>query len=132
VLRSDLSQMPKVEPFLMKVNKALHFDEVDFNKLFLATTEAVTNSIVHGNRQNTRKKVTITCVINSRTVTVHVHDEGAGFNVHDLPNPLTKKNIMNETGRGIFLIRTVMDSVKWKQHDGTEIVMKLKRKTPPY
>lgn len=129
VLRSTPSQVAKVEPFLLKVNRVLHLDEVEFNKLFLATSEAVTNAIMHGNKQDPRKKVTITCLINSRTVTVCVHDEGRGFNANHLPNPLAKENLMNESGRGIFLIRTVMDSVKWKRHDGMEIVMKLKRKS---
>jgi len=129
VLRSSLSQMAKVEPFLLKINKVLHLDEVEFNKLFLATSEAVTNGIVHGNKLNPKKKVIVTCLVNLRTITMCVHDEGTGFNAHHLPNPVAKENLLNENGRGIFLIRTVMDSVKWRKVDGTEIIMKLKRKS---
>jgi serine/threonine-protein kinase RsbW len=129
VLRSSLSQMAKVEPFLLKINKVLHLDEVEFNKLFLATSEAVTNGIVHGNKLNPKKKVIVTCLVNLRTITMCVHDEGMGFNAHHLPNPVAKENLLNENGRGIFLIRTVMDSVKWRKVDGTEIIMKLKRKS---
>lgn len=130
-LSSELSQMAKVEPFLLKVNKALHLDEVQFNKLFLATSEAVTNSIIHGNRMNPRKKVTVVCVVTPKGVTVHVCDSGRGFDRNRLPNPLAKENLLNESGRGIFLMRTLMDSVEWKNRNGTEVVMKLRTKQPP-
>lgn len=121
--------MAKVEPFLLKINKTLHLDGVEFNKLFLATSEAVTNGIIHGNKLDPKKKVIVSCLVNFRTITMCVHDEGSGFDAHHLPNPLAKENLMSESGRGIFLIRTLMDSVKWRKGDGTEIIMKLKRKS---
>lgn len=130
ILSSDLSQVTKVEPFLVKVNRALRLDEVQFNQLFLATSEAVTNSIIHGNKRNSNKKVIITCEIDSGNVIVRVHDEGKGFNEHRLHNPLAKEHLMNEGGRGIFLMRTLMDNVRWKKRGGTEVIMKLKIKKP--
>lgn len=126
VIRSDLSQVVRVEQFLLKVNRVLHLDEVHFNQLALATSEAVTNAIIHGNKQNPHKKVTVICKINSKTITIYVHDEGDGFDFKHLPNPIVKENLLKENGRGIFLMRTLMDNVKWKKRDGTEVIMKLK------
>ena len=126
MLRSTLSNLSEVEPFLMKVNRLLKLDEVQFNKLYLATTEAITNGIIHGNKQNPGKKVTITCEVNKKSVVVRVSDEGGGYDLRRTPNPLLKKNILKENGRGIFLMRTLMDDVKsTRTPKGLEVVLKM-------
>jgi serine/threonine-protein kinase RsbW len=53
-----------------------------------------------------------------------VHDEGKGFNPVNIPSPLDKKKLLNEHGRGIFLMRTLMDTVEFVKHkDGSEVIM---------
>jgi serine/threonine-protein kinase RsbW len=132
VLRSILSEVSKVEPFLLKVNKKLKLDEVQFNKMFLAVSEAVTNGIIHGNKQDPKKKVKVVCECEERSVVIHVSDQGSGHDFNSLPNPLAKKNLLNENGRGIFLIRTLMDNVRFFRSDhGLEVVMRLVRHGHP-
>jgi serine/threonine-protein kinase RsbW len=43
-----------------------------------------------------------------------VHDEGKGFHPEKVGNPLTKENLLRESGRGIFLMRTLMDRVEFE------------------
>ena len=129
VVKSTLIHVPKIERFLLKVNQLLHLNEVQFNKLFIATTEAVNNSILHGNRSDPKKKVTVTCEIGTKTLTVRVRDEGGGFDQKRVRNPLLKVNLLRENGRGIFLMRTLMDKVRFQRTpQGAEVVMKMRLK----
>lgn len=130
VVRSELVHIPEIERFLVKVNRRLHLDEVQFNKLFIATTEAVNNGILHGNKGDPEKKVTVICEVGARAVTVRVRDEGLGFDRKKVRNPLLKENLLRENGRGIFLMRTLMDTVQYAlTREGAEVVMKLRLKT---
>ena len=124
VLTSNPKQVARVEEFLEKVNKELNFDEVKYNKLLVATTEAVNNSIIHGNKRNSRKKVVLTCEVNHSCLIVHIHDEGPGVDTTKLPDPLANENLLRENGRGVFLMRSLMDSVEFdRTSDGGEVIM---------
>lgn len=114
----------KVEGFLQKVNVYARLDEVHFHKLLVAVTEAVNNGIFHGNKSNPEKKILIVCWVTDTMLQCTVRDEGKGFNPATIPSPLDEKNLLNERGRGIFLMRTLMDTVEFVKHkDGTEVLM---------
>lgn len=124
VLTSNPTQITRVEKFLERVNHRLHLDDVKFNKLFVATTEAVNNSIVHGNKRDPKKKVVLTCEVNNSNLIVRVHDDGTGVDTARLPNPLDEKNLLRENGRGVFLMHSLMDSVEFGvTPDGAEVIM---------
>jgi anti-sigma regulatory factor (Ser/Thr protein kinase) len=58
-----------------------------------------------------------------------VHDEGLGITEQELPDPLDEKNLLRENGRGIFLMRHLMDSVKFNHAEtGSEVIMRMKKK----
>lgn len=115
-----------VEKFLEGINEKLHLDEMKFNKLLVATTEAVNNGIIHGNKRDRTKKVLLRVVINSKMLTVKVRDEGAGVDITAIPDPLAEENLLRENGRGVFLIRSLMSSVDFEKFDdGWEVTMKL-------
>src|SRR5512137_2071082 len=78
VLHSDPKQVVKVETFLERINKTLRLDDVRFNKILVATTEAVNNGIIHGNQRNPEKKVVLIIEVEDRTITITVEDEGPG------------------------------------------------------
>ncbi|MBI4547391.1 MAG: ATP-binding protein [Ignavibacteriae bacterium] len=123
-ISSNPKNVLKVESFLEHVNDHLQLDDSQFNKLLVATTEAVNNSIVHGNKRDPRRKVVITCEVNHAVLIVRVHDEGPGVDTSNLPNPLAEENLMRENGRGVFLMRSMMDSVEFdKTPDGAEVIM---------
>ena len=123
-ITSNPKNVLKVESFLEHVNEHLQLDEVKFNKLLVATTEAVNNSIIHGNKRDPRKKVILTCEVNHAVLIIRVHDEGPGVDTKNLPNPLAEENLLRENGRGVFLMRSMMDSVEFdKTPDGAEVIM---------
>lgn len=129
ILRSNPKFISKVEWFLRRVNRSLRLDETQFNKLLVSTTEAVNNGIIHGNKMNSEKMVDVTCEVDTSAVIVRVKDEGSGFKPDQIPDPLKEENLLRESGRGIFVMRTLMDHVDYFiTPQGVEVVMRLNLK----
>jgi len=113
-LRSNPKQIRRVETFLHKINRVAHLDEIQLHKLMVSLTEAVNNAIVHGNQLNETKKVVVQCKLLPEWLVVSVTDEGRGFKLDKVRNPLRKKNLLRNSGRGIFLMRTLMNKVEYE------------------
>ncbi len=124
--KSDPREIPKVEKFLDRVNKKAHLDDGTMYRLLVATTEAVNNAILHGNKQHPRKLVRVGCQITGHVLVVSVRDSGQGFDPDSLANPLSEENLLKENGRGIFLIRSLIDDVSFRvRRTGTTVQMKI-------
>jgi serine/threonine-protein kinase RsbW len=95
----------------------------------LAVREAVTNAVIHGNRQDENKTVDVTLKSSPEAVEISVHDQGAGFNPEEVPDPTAAENILKASGRGIFFMRTFMDEVNWliRPEGGTTVRMVKRR-----
>ena len=95
----------------------------------MAVREAVTNAVLHGNRQDENKTVDLVLKSSPDAVEISVHDQGPGFNPEDVPDPTANENILKTSGRGIFFMRTFMDEVDWliRPEGGTTVRM-LKRR----
>ena len=95
----------------------------------MAVREAVTNAVIHGNRQDDDKTVDITLKSSPDAVEISVHDQGPGFNPEAVPDPTAQENILKASGRGIFFMRSFMDEVDWliRPGGGTTVRM-LKRR----
>jgi serine/threonine-protein kinase RsbW len=95
----------------------------------MAVREAVTNAVIHGNRQDENKTVDVTLKSSPDAVEISVHDQGPGFNPEEVPDPTAAENILKSSGRGIFFMRTFMDEVDWliRPGGGTTVRM-LKRR----
>ncbi len=126
VITSNPKFVGRVEGFLEKVNRRTKLTEVQFNKLLVAATEAVNNGIIHGNKRDPHKKVILSCEINSSSLVIRVQDEGPGVDPSSLPDPLAEENLMRENGRGVFLMRSLMDVVEFEKiPDGSAVIMKM-------
>ena len=91
-----------------------------------ALREALANAIIHGCENDARKSVQCTVACDDeRGMLIVVRDPGAGFDLHQLPNPTRAENLFADHGRGIFIINQLMDDVS---HDesGTEIRMRIR------
>ena len=126
VLTSNPKQVGKVEGFLEKVGKRAKLNETQFNKLLVAATEAVNNGIIHGTKRDPKKKVTLTCELESLTLIIRVQDEGPGVDPATIPDPLAEENLMRENGRGVFLMKSLMDKVDFEKiPEGSAVVMRM-------
>lgn len=121
-LASNPRSIGRIESFLKKIGRAVHLDEIQFHKLMVSLTEAVNNAIVHGNKSHAEKKVQVICELLPGWILLLIHDEGKGFKPESVGNPLAKENLLRESGRGIFLMRTLMDKVEFEVgKSGTEV-----------
>jgi len=93
--------------------------------LAIAVTELVNNAIKHGNRQDSDKKVTISLSFQKNEVRACVSDEGKGFDPENIPDPLAEENLLKEIGRGIFIVKSLMDDFKCScsLRGGTRIII---------
>ena len=93
-----------------------------------AVREAVTNAVVHGNKEDERKTVEVIFNCLEHRVEIEVKDQGEGFDANGVPDPTTAENILKTSGRGIFLIRAFMDDVHWSpRSEGGTTVRKVKK-----
>ena len=81
----------------------------------IALREALGNAIVHGNHENPRKRVYIRCRCEHDGVSITVKDEGKGFDISKVSDPTAPQNITSVHGRGIYLMRTLMDEVRFEE-----------------
>jgi serine/threonine-protein kinase RsbW len=95
----------------------------------MAVREAVTNAVLHGNRQDEAKLVVIRFKSSANALEITVRDEGSGFNPESVPDPTDPRNLMKTSGRGILFMRTFMDDVEWSHHpDGGTVVRMVKKR----
>ncbi|HEY5615917.1 MAG TPA: ATP-binding protein [Bacteroidota bacterium] len=128
---SNPKEIVHVEQFLDKVNAVAKLDDGTFYRLLVASTEAVNNAIMHGNKSDPRKKVLVRVVFKKHdSLTVTVQDQGAGFDPAGVPNPIEDKNLFKTSGRGVFLMKELMDEVQYsfgKEGSKVELTINLKR-----
>jgi serine/threonine-protein kinase RsbW len=106
---------------LIKGGNCVVGEEIDVE---IALREAVTNAVLHGNKADPEKRVAICCEVGLGSgVSVIVRDEGQGFDPANVSDPTTTENIESDHGRGIYLMRALMDEVHFEQ-GGTEVHMR--------
>ena len=94
----------------------------------MAVREAVTNAVLHGNKQQIEKPVEVTLMNSASALEITVRDHGTGFDPGSVPDPTVPQNLMKTNGRGILFMRTFMDEVQWLRHDeGGTVVRMIKR-----
>jgi serine/threonine-protein kinase RsbW len=110
--------MRLVEPFLAEVLQNAAMDATRYHNTIIALTEAVNNAIVHGNKRDESKLVTLTAIVENGILTLLLEDKGGGFNPDVLPDPLAPENLLRDGGRGVFLMRSLMDSAEFTTIEG--------------
>ena len=101
------------------------FDDSDQYFIGLAAREILINAVKHGNGFDRNKKVSIRMSKNSESLTIEVFDEGEGFQLEKVPNPLAPENLERRSGRGITIALAIMDEffVEKNRPHGTHIRM---------
>jgi serine/threonine-protein kinase RsbW len=130
-LESTLESLEKAEDLTTEVCSKAGFDEEEQHRVGMAVHESVINAVRHGNKHDPSKRVRLRFQIFPDRLEIHVSDQGSGFDLAGVPDPLETGNLLKVSGRGIFLIRAFVDEfrVKHVPGKGTEIVMvKLRNK----
>lgn len=119
---SELKFVYVLDSVISEILRKMEFDEEAVEQANLAVIEAGTNAIRHGNKGDSDKGVRFQFGVYPDKITVKVIDEGEGFEIEQVDNPLNPENLLRTNGRGIFLMQTCMDEVKFNDC-GNEINM---------
>jgi serine/threonine-protein kinase RsbW len=123
-LPSNKSSVRSLEPILAEIRKIHNIDENKFYNVMIAVTEAVNNAIIHGNKLCKEKEVLFNIEADHNKIIITVQDEGEGFDPNTVDDCLVPENLLKDGGRGVFLIRELMDEVEFLDTGkGTKIKM---------
>lgn len=125
VLDSTLESVDVAEEAVLHAAQEIGFDEDDLHRIGMSVRECMVNAVIHGNRYNARKKVRLTVSRAADRLSIVIADEGEGFDISSLPDPLANENLLRHSGRGIFLIKAFMDDFRVRRLDpaGTEVTL---------
>ena len=129
IIPSSLKELSRIERLAGKIAREMNLSEDQQDNFSIAVTEAVGNAIIHGNKKNPKKKVRIIFTPGEDQIKVSVTDQGKGFDLNKISNPLDPKNLMKESGRGIFILKTLMDEVSFSfSPKGTTVNFVMKKR----
>jgi len=129
--QSTLESVDEAEALVLRIAEEAGFGEEDLHKLGMAVREAMVNAVVHGNRYNLRKKVHVKLVTEEEDLRLTIIDEGDGFELSELPDPLAEENLLRQSGRGLLLIQAFVDEFSMHKAQppmGTEVNLVVHRK----
>jgi serine/threonine-protein kinase RsbW len=123
-LESSLDSVNKVEQTAEQMAQKAGFDEDELFKITMAVREAAVNAVLHGNAYDPEKRITALFENTGDSLVSRITDQGKGLDPSTLRDPLAPENLLRGSGRGIFLMRSFMDEVNFKQlHPGTELTL---------
>ena len=126
VLKSSRNEIKKFDALLEQANQKFNLAVEKYINLQIACSEALINAITHGNKEDKSKKVYTSIVFNDKEFIVWIKDEGEGFKIEELPDPTSNENLLKESGRGIYIIRSLVDDFHCSSDSsGTEFTLKV-------
>ena len=110
-ISSSVKELRKVANFTENFGEQLGLSEDEIDDITIAVTEAVNNAIKHGNKNNESKAIEISYKNEKEKIIVYVKDHGGGFEIDKISDPRMSENILKDTGRGILIMKSLMDDV---------------------
>lgn len=130
-ITSETGNLGKVENFIEYIIEEFEIPEKLRARIALPVIEAVTNSILFRNENDPRKSVKLYAVKGSRKIVITVEDEGKGIDFEKLPNFTTMNKLMEETGRGMYLMVSLPDELLFSRN-GAKVIMTYYLNNPIY
>lgn len=129
VLETLIESIALAEEVGMRVAAVAGFSEDDQYKIGLAVHEGVMNAFQYGNKQRRERKIHLIFEVHDEKLVIHVVDQGAGFRLSDVPDPREDENVLEDSGRGVLLMKAFMDEVDVLSSaaGGAEVVMAKRR-----
>jgi len=123
-LNSSLQSVNVAEETAQLFAARAGFDDDNCQRISMAVREAAVNAVLHGNAYDPNKKMTIAFENTGRALVITVSDEGKGLDISSVPDPTTPENLLKQSGRGIFLMRSFMDEIRVRLlAPGTEVTL---------
>lgn len=131
-LETQVESVNLAEEMCLRVAEAAGFGEDDCYRIGMSVREGVINAFHYGNEERPEKKIHLALDLTPEKMIIRVLDEGKGFDLNSVPDPLAEENLLSTSGRGIFLMRAFMDEfeVVPGRTGGAEIIMSKKLPLP--
>ena len=129
---NDLSSIEEAVEFVMERCSSCGDDPRRLRlNLRVGLAEALANAMLYGNQRDPSKRVKVEVAIQDSTITARITDEGIGFDPLVVPDPTCPRNILKPDGRGIFLMRKLLDEVHFNDRgNSVTLVLRLLREEP--
>lgn len=108
-LETLVDSVELAEALTLRVAESAGFDDDDCHKIGMSVREGMINAYSYGNKKQREKHIHFTIELTGDKMVIGVLDEGPGFRLEDVPDPLAEENLLKTSGRGIFLMRSFMD-----------------------
>jgi serine/threonine-protein kinase RsbW len=125
---SDPALIREVDDFVESKLREINLSDSVIADIAICATEVVNNGINHGNKQNLNKTVTLELKLDPEQVVISVTDQGDCFDPARVEDPVDPRNLLREVGRGIFIVKHLMDTVEFRRADGGGTVVTLTKK----
>lgn len=124
---SRLELLALVHGLIAEMANSFALDEETASALTIAVIEAGTNAIQHGNVFAADKSVTFRFEVEPGEVSVRVEDHGRGFDPARVENPTDPSNLLDPHGRGLYLMRELMDEVSFETRPDHGTTVRLRK-----
>ena len=108
---ANLKYLTDVDDFIEGFLRDCGAEESVVADIAISVSELVNNAVAYGSRYSPDQPIIVTIDKTNGVVTITVSDQGTGFNPDDIEDPLADENLLKEAGRGIFIVRSLMDAV---------------------
>ena len=130
-LPSDLDVGHAAIEELMSALGMAGWEGMDLFRIQMAIEEAVVNAIEHGNKKSLDKKIRLVFVVTPEKAVMTISDEGAGFDHRNVADPTTEELIDKPRGRGVMLMRELMNEVHFNEVGNQVVMVKLRSPAAP-
>jgi serine/threonine-protein kinase RsbW len=124
-IESSINNIRVVETAIDDITNEYGINKENYGKILVSALEAVNNAIVHGNKSDKKKYVSIELFLQDEIFQITVEDEGNGFKPGEIPDPTKPENIESINGRGIFLMSRLADEIEFNRK-GNKVKMTFK------
>lgn len=124
-ISSSRENLRVLENVIDELSIELNLSDEVYGNILVATMEATSNAIVHGNKSDPEKRVNVCIVKNNGDLLIRITDQGKGFDYGSVPDPTSPENIEKINGRGLFLMRRLADDICF-ENQGSEVELKFR------
>lgn len=127
-LESQVGSVDLGEELALQMAGTAGFSEEERYKIGMAVRELVINALKHGNAGQADKPVSLSFLLHEDRLVVRVRDQGKGFKLDEIPDPLADENLLKSSGRGLFLVRCFMDELVVESANGGGAVVTMTKR----
>lgn len=111
-----------IESFIDNAREKFHINDDIYGNIMISVTECVSNAIIHGNKQDSKKTVDLELHFHDNHIKFIIEDQGDGYDYQHLNDPTAPENIEKSGGRGVFIMKHLCDEIKF-ENEGSKVIL---------